>query len=317
MIGHSAEPAAPAARATGSARNAASSAQAIRTARPAQGTQAAKATPAVKATQAAKATLAVKATEAAHPIDPADLIAGLGRGFAIVESFDDMHWRMTIAEVAARTAIPRSATRRYLLSLCHFGYADTDGRHYWLTPRVMRLGQGYLESVRLPRLVRPFIEQLSTAIGETVNASVLDGHDVVYVARSHTPRLVSIGFQVGERAPAHVVSPGIVLLSMLPDPALRSWVAHHDFGSYTPATVTRPAAFLANVRKARRQDWWMADGLLDAGLTGIAVPLRDRRGRSVAALGTTVQRVHWDHARIVAQLLPGLRETAQSLRGVV
>jgi IclR family transcriptional regulator, pca regulon regulatory protein len=252
-----------------------------------------------------------------HTIDPADLIAGLGRGFAVVESFDDDHWRMTIADVAVRTGIPRSATRRYLLSLAHFGYADTDGKHFWLTPRVLRLGQGYLDAARLPRLVRPFIQQLATGTGETVNVSVLDGNDVVYIARSTSPRLVSIGFHAGTRAPAHVVSPGTVLLATLKDGALLKWAAAHDFGAFTPNTVTDRDAFIEQVRRARLQDHWIADGQLDPGLTGIAVPLRDRRGRCVAAIGLTVQRVQWSAERIVTELLPALQAAAQNLRQVL
>ena len=96
--------------------------------------------------------------------------------------------------VSERTGIPRTAARRHLLSLCHFGYAQTDGKFFWLAPRVLRLGQSYLGAARLPRLVQPFIQRLSMATGETVNVSVLDGHEVVYVARSNSPRLVSIGF---------------------------------------------------------------------------------------------------------------------------
>ena len=136
------------------------------------------------------------------PIAAQDLIAGLGRGLAVIESFDDDHPRMSPAEVSARTGIPRTAARRHLLSLCHFGYAQTDGKRFRLAPRVLRLGHSYLEAARLPRLVRPFIQRLSLATGETVNVSVLDGHGVVYVARSSSPRFVSVGFQVGDRAPA-------------------------------------------------------------------------------------------------------------------
>ena len=140
---------------------------------------------------------------AAPAIDPADLIAGLGRGLAVIESFDDEHARMTVAQVSTRTGIPRSAARRYLLSLVHFGYADTDGKHFWLAPRVLRLSQSYLDGSRLPRLVQPFIQRLSATTGETVNVSVLDGHEVVYVARSNSPRVVSIGFHA-EIGRAHV-----------------------------------------------------------------------------------------------------------------
>jgi IclR family transcriptional regulator, pca regulon regulatory protein len=256
-------------------------------------------------------------TAAPAAIAAADLIAGLGRGLAVMEAFDEDHWRMTIADVAARTAVPRTACRRHLLSLVHFGYAETDAKHFWLTPRVLRLGQGYLDAARLPRLVRPFIQQLSATSGETVNVSVLDGDEVVYVARSNSPRLVSIGFHSGDRAPAHVVSPGTVLLATLPDAALRRWVARHDFAGFTARTVTRRADFLEQVRRARAADHWISEGQLDAGLVGIAVALKDRRGRSVAAIGMTVQSSNWTRERIVAQLLAALQGTAQALRPVL
>jgi IclR family transcriptional regulator, pca regulon regulatory protein len=250
-------------------------------------------------------------------IDPADLIAGLGRGLNVVESFDDEHWRMTVADVAARTAIPRTAARRYLLSLRHFGYADSDGKHYWLTPRVLRLGQAYLEAARLPRLVRPFIQQASAATGETVNVSVLDGDDVLYVARSNSPRLVSIGFHAGARAPAHVVSPGPVLLAALKEPALAKWIEQHDFAAYTPESVTDRRTFLRQVRLAQAQGWWATAGQLDTGLTGVSMPLKDRRGRCIAAVGMTVQTVHWNMQRVATQLLPVLQSVAQDLRQIL
>ena len=258
-----------------------------------------------------------KSGEDPFEIDPADLIAGLGRGFTVIEAFDDDHWRMSIAEVTRRTGIPRTASRRYLLSLCHFGYAETDGKQFWLTPRVLRLGQGYLEAARLPRLVRPFIQQLSTATGETVNVSVLDDHEVLYIARSNSPRLVSIGFHPGARAPAHVVSPGVVLLSNWKAAALTKWISRHEFAAFTSSTVTEGGAFLERVNRAREQGYWFIAGQLDAGLTGVAIPLRDRRGRCVAAVGMTVQTVQWNSDRIVAQLLPALRETAQNLRSIL
>jgi len=89
------------------------------------------------------------------------------------------------------------------------------GVHYWLLPSVLRLGQSYLEAARLPRLVRPFLQRLSMQTGETANLSVLDGHEIVYLARSNSPRIVSIGFHPGARIPAHVVSPGFAILSTL------------------------------------------------------------------------------------------------------
>ncbi|MCW5635962.1 MAG: helix-turn-helix domain-containing protein [Rubrivivax sp.] len=250
---------------------------------------------------------------AAFPIDRADLIAGLGRGLAVIESFDDEHPRQTPADVAARTGIPRTAARRHLLSLAHFGYAQTDGKQFWLAPRVLRLGQSYLGAARLPRLVQPFIQRLSMATGETVNVSVLDGHEVVYVARSNSPRLVSIGFHAGARAPAHVVTPGIVLLARLPDRALKRWAAEHEFATFTAHTLADRDAFVELVRGARRLDHWVMQGQLDAGLTGVAMPLVDRHGTCQAALGMTLQVAAWPREQIERQLVPALRETALTL----
>jgi IclR family transcriptional regulator, pca regulon regulatory protein len=250
-------------------------------------------------------------------IDRADLIAGLGRGLRVIEAFDDEHPRMTVSEVALRTDIPRTAARRYLLSLCHFGYVQTDGKHFWLTPRVLRLGQSYLGAARLPRIVQPFIQRLSMLTGETVNVSVLDGHEVVYIARSNSPRVVSIGFHSGARVPAHVVTPGVVMLTRLSDEALAAWVDAHTFSVFTTHTTCDAATFVDWVRKARRLDHWVTVQLLDPGLMGVAVPLVDRHGHCQGALGMTLQVQTWSIQAVEDRLLPALRETAMALLPVI
>jgi len=247
-------------------------------------------------------------------IDRKDLIEGLGKGLRVIEAFDDSHARLTASEMAQRAGITRTAARRYLLSLTHFGYMATDGKHFWLTPKVLRLGQSYLGAARMPRLVQPFIQRISMQCGETVNCSVLDGHEVVYVARSNPPRLVSIGYHVGARVPAHVVTPGVVMLTTLAEDALEAWCAAHPFTAFTGQTVTDPARFKQSVRAARIQGYWMIDQHLDVGLRGLAVPLLDRKGECKGAIGMTLQAHAWSTEDQIAQLLPLLREAAQALR---
>ena len=156
----------------------------------------------------------------------------------MIESFTDEYSRLTATEAGQRAGLTRTAARRYLVSLVHFGYADTDGKHYWLSPRVLRLAEGFLASARIPRLVQPFLQRLSMQIGETANLSVLDGHEVVYLVRSNSPQVLSIGFHAGARLPAHTVSPGYVILSTFDQPKLDSWVNAHAFGRFTPQTIT-------------------------------------------------------------------------------
>ena len=247
-------------------------------------------------------------------INPKDRIAGLGKGLRIIESFDDEHARLTASEAGARAGVTRTAARRHLLSLVHFGYADTDGKQFWLTPRVLRLGQSYLSAARLPRLVQPFIQRVSMACGETVNVSVLDGHEVVYVARSTPPRYISIGYQVGMRVPAHVVTPGPVILATLVETTVERWIEEHDFVSFTAHTVTDRRRFREQVGEARRQDYWATSQQLDFGLRGISVALKDRKGTCKGAMGMSVQAQNYTPVAMVDKLLPLLRDAAQALR---
>ena len=250
-------------------------------------------------------------------VDRKDLIEGLGKGLRVIECFDDDHVRLTPSEVAQRAGLTRTAARRYLLSLVNFGYAAHDGKRFWLLPRVLRLGQSFLDSARLPRLVQPFIQRVSMQSGETVNVSVLDGHEVVYIARSNSPRVVSIGYHPGARLPAHVITPGIAMLSTYSDRALDAWVAEHEFGSFTPLTITDPAEFVHNVHAARALGYWVTEAQLDAGLRGIAVPLKDRKGECVGAIGSTMPMTPLTRDQTIERFLPLLQEAAQALRPIL
>ncbi len=253
-------------------------------------------------------------SEVPAPVNTKDLIEGLAKGLRVIEAFGDDHPNLTASEAAARAGITRTAARRHLLTLVHHGYAATDGKRFWLAPRVLRLGQSYLGASRLPRLVQPFIQRISAQCGETVNVSVLDGHEVVYVARSTPPRYVSIGYQVGMRVPAHVVTPGIVILATQPDRAVDAWIAAHDFASFTAQTVTDAAHFRDEVREARAQDHWATVAQLDPTFGGISQALRDRKGQCRGAIGMTVLASQYTVQTMADKLLPLLREAAQSLR---
>jgi IclR family pca regulon transcriptional regulator len=252
-------------------------------------------------------------------IDRKDIIDGLGKGLRVIEAFDEEHARLTAAETAARTGLTRTAARRYLLSLVHFGYANTDGKRFWLAPRVLRLGQSYLEAARLPRLVQPFVQRLAMECGENFNFSVLDGHMVVYVARSNSTRMVSIGFPVGARVPAHVVTPGPAILSTFGEARLAEWVAQHEFSAFTPRTTTDRVTFLRDVHSARALGYWSTEQQLTPGLRGIAMPVKDRKGECVGAIGTTMPMPVAPASRddAVLRLLPRLSETVQVLRDVL
>lgn len=247
-----------------------------------------------------------------------DLVEGLAKGLRVIESFDDERPALTATECAQRCGITRSAARRHLLTLVHLGYAGTDGKRFWLGPRVLRLGNSFLEAARFPRIVQPFLQQLAEATRETVNLSVLDGHEITYLARSDSQRALSVGYQRGVRSPAHAVAPGPLLTGLqLSEPALKAWAEEHEFTAFTPQTVTTAAAFIRYAREARAQGYFIMEQQYYPGYNGLAAALVDRRGRCHGAIGMAVASANWQRADMEQRLLPPLLAAVAKVRAIL
>jgi IclR family pca regulon transcriptional regulator len=250
-------------------------------------------------------------------IDRKHLIEGLGKGLRVLECFSEEAPRLTATETGIKANLTRTAARRYLISLVHYGYAQTDGKYYWLLPRVLKIGQGYLESSRLPRLVQPFLQRFSIETGETANFSVLDDHEVVYLYRSNSPRILSIGFHAGARIAAHCTSAGHAMLAYLQTNEFEEWVRNHNFSRLTSQTITNEVEFLEVIHAVRVRGFALVDQYANMGLSGLAVPLLDKKGHPVGALSTTFQNIAYPEDSYLRKLLPLLQQTADVMREVI
>jgi IclR family pca regulon transcriptional regulator len=246
-----------------------------------------------------------------------DEIEALGKGLRIMESFCDEHPRLTATEAAELAGISRAAARRYLLTLGRCGYAESDGRHFWLAPRVLRFGQGYLAGARMPKLVQPFLERLSAATGESANMSVLDGHEIVFLASSRSPRLLSVGHGAGARVPGHVVAAGYAVMATRGDDEVDDWCSSHEFCVFTPYTVNGPQEFHRRVDAVRRTGYAYNEQQHHMGVNGLSVSLHDRRGQCVGAIGLALPATGSTHERAAGHLLPQLVETREALRRIL
>lgn len=251
-------------------------------------------------------------------ISSADLIAGMAKGMAVLESFDTQRQRLNATLAAQRAGLTRAAARRHLLTLAHLGYLETDGSHFWLSAKVLRFSGSYLASARLPRVVQPTLNHLAALTGESFSVVVLDGHEVVIVARSGLPspmgRVVAHGLHLGARLPAHATSTGHVLLAALHRDALRAWCDGAALARLTTHTSTRVAELRRDIARARRQDWFLASELHEVGVHALAVPLRDPQGRTVAALNVVAAVPPRDLERWRERLLPPLLDAGRDLR---
>lgn len=233
------------------------------------------------------------APDRAEP-DPREYVQSFARGLAVIRAFDAEHPRLTLSEVAARAGVTRAAARRFLLTLEHLGYVRGRGRAFELTPRVLELGFSYLSALSLPEVVQPHLERLSREVGESVSAAVLDGDDIVYVARVPVRRILSVGIQIGTRFPARDTSMGRVLLAALPE---------------RPAD----AAFAAELDAVAAQGWAIVEAGLEPGLRSVAAPVHGRDGRVVAAVNIPTSSSLVPLERLRGEHLPALLRTTAAI----
>ncbi|WP_158807868.1 IclR family transcriptional regulator C-terminal domain-containing protein [Beijerinckia sp. L45] len=252
--------------------------------------------------------------DAQEPIDTddRDYVSALARGLRLIEVCGESEIGLSLAQVAQRSEISRAAARRFLLTLHALGYVSSDGKLYRLTPKVLVLGNAFLGSTALPRIVRPVLENLSRDLGESCSVAVLDGSEIVYVAREQTGRIMSVDLGIGSRLPAASTSMGRVLLAALP-PEERARRLKDPTLALTPRTVTDRKALLRLLDSVEKQGWCVVDQELELGLRSMAVPLRDAGGRTVGALnvGTQVARVSIESLR--KEMLPKLRAAAAAI----
>jgi IclR family pca regulon transcriptional regulator len=235
-----------------------------------------------------------------------DLIAGLDKGLQVIEAFDQERSRLTISEVAARTGLTRAAARRYLITLVHLGYARQHEKVFWLTPKVLRLGQSYLHSARLPRIVQPLLYRLAFSLGEASSAGVLEGDDLVCVAAVSAGKLVSATLQPGTRVPAYCTANGRVMLASLPQEEVEAYLARVTIEPLTEHTIVNKERLLLEIARTRSQGYSVVDQELELGLRTLSVPIRNFRGDTVAAMNVSLHAARIPAGEIVERCLPAL-----------
>lgn len=245
-----------------------------------------------------------------------DTMSGLAKGLQVIESFSPERPRQSITEVARATGLDRATARRCLLTLHLGGYADYDGKFFTLTPRVLRLGTACLATMPLPQIVQPHLDALSERVGQSASLSVLDGAEIVYVARAAQRRVMSVTLMPGSRLPAYCTSMGRVLMAALPQDQAAALLTP-PLPARTARTLTDPALILAELARVRAQGHAVIDQEVEPGLRSIAVPIRSARGKVVAAANIGVAAFHPDTAAMEAAYLPELTKLQSALTGLI
>ena len=239
-------------------------------------------------------------------------VQSLERGLLVIRALSSPE-SQALSDVARTTGLSRAAARRFLLTLDRLGYVRQAGGRFALTPRVLELGYAYLSSLTLPEVAQPHLERLVREVQESSSVSVLDGDDVVYVARVATRRIMSVTINVGTRFPAYATSMGRVLLAGLPDAEVGAKLSRADLRKLTARTIVSADELHDEIERVRRQGYAIVDEELEAGLRSIAAPIHDSADAVTAAVNLSVQASRSTVADMKRRLLPPLRDTAAAI----
>lgn len=245
-----------------------------------------------------------------------DRMGGFAKGLSVIEAFGEGRNRLTIAEVARLSGLDRASARRCLLTLVEKRYATTDDRYFELTPSILRLGHSYL-SASLPRLIRPSLDQLADRIRESCSAAVLDGTEIVYIARAAHHRIMGAGLHPGSRLPAYCSSLGRTLLAALPKAQAKEILEASDRRALTDRTLTTVKALMAELDKVREQGYAFIDQELVANSRSVAVPILNISGATVAAVTVGLHVSRGSRERIDEEILPAMFDMQAQLAEIL
>jgi len=248
-----------------------------------------------------------------RPLERDPFVQSFARGLSIITCFGADNPVMTLSEIAERVNLSRAAARRFLLTLKNLGYVSLDGRNFQLTAKVLDLGYGYLSSLSLPEIAQPHLEVLASKVHESASASVLDGTDIVYVARVPIRRIMSVKINIGTRMPAHATSMGRVLLAGLATPDLKAMISNLEILKYTHNTITSKSVLLQEINKVKAQGWSINDQELEYGLRSIAVPIFNKAEEIIASINISTTAQSNSLESMEAMFLPELKLTARKI----
>lgn len=233
------------------------------------------------------------------------------RALRILDAFDGFSPRLSLSEIAERSAIPLTTAHRLLAELAEWGalVRRTDGR-YEIGRKLWDLGLLAPVSLELRQVAAPFLQDLHTTIRDTVHLAVREGLSALYVERISGRESVPVVSQVGSRLPLHATGVGKVLLAAAPpdvvDQALRSLTR------VTRHTLVDPGRVRRELAEVRRRRYARTSEEMSPGAASLAVPVQVERGTGpvvVAALGVVVP----PHRRDLPRLVPVLEVAARGI----
>lgn len=242
-------------------------------------------------------------------------VGSLAKGLRILRAFDRTHTEMSLTELADVTGLDKSAVQRLANTLHVEGMLDKDPvtRRYRPSHAWLRLAYAYYWSDPLIARAMPKLISLSRRLGETVNLAQLSGQNIIYAVRLPSTRTIFAASVPGRVVPALSVSAGQSILATFPEPERRTAIQDWHLRAHTPRTTMDRTEIARKIDITIQTGHAITYDQMILSEIGIACAIRGPDDRARAAVHCSVSAHHWDDARIRAEILPWLQDTANAI----
>lgn len=229
------------------------------------------------------------------------MVNSVEKAFRVLFCFRPDREDLSLSEIAERTGLNKSAAQRFIYSLCSLGllHRNPSSRRYALTHKTLALGYLYASSNTLISRAMPYLMHLSQTTEETVNLTLLDDTDVIFVSRYLSRHMLNTDVIIGSRLPAFCTAPGLAILAALPRDEATELLDRSSLHAITAHTIWQRDRVEEAIERVREDGFSIAVEQIYPGDLSIAAAIRDNAGRPVAAvsIGSSLMRATPETAR--------------------
>lgn len=239
------------------------------------------------------------------------LLSSLSKTLRVLEAFSEERQHLSTIELSRLLEMDKSSVSRIVMTLTHHGYlnkSQTNGKYY-LGAKFIDLGNQVLhrfDQLDIGDIAAPYLHELSEEIKETVHLAVLDNKEVVTIKKMDGGQIVKVDTKVGRRYPAYACALGKVLLSGLSELEFKKTMEDVTFIPRTPNTIVDLSVLKEELERVRRQGYAYEDEESFLGICCLAAPVKNYKGRVLAAVSATIPKQRMDTSR--------LEETAEEIK---
>jgi IclR family KDG regulon transcriptional repressor len=239
-------------------------------------------------------------------------VPAIHRAVQVIEILAASHTGFSLADISRQTTIPKSSLFRILAALEQHSIViqDHDRKIFRLGMKLLDWGNSALEKIDLKTVVHPHLVRMAHETRESYYLAILDSTEVIIIDRADTPEIWSMVARLGQRSPVHATASGQVLIGDLAPDQLAHIIERSGLRKYTAKTLTNVSRLKKRLREVNRIGYSVADAEYKLDLCAVAVPIRDHRGKVVAALMTAIQSERKRKVEVIDRLVDILKKEA-------